>query len=1758
VNTLAGRLLTLVSFAHLTSLVSSSASSPASASNTKTVARCLHSRFALNALAVSLLVFSAALPSQAGTPGSSSSPAVVSSPAVAAAVHHDVSLPLRLLPPAPRQAGQRAYPAKPIPRPSNGGANAGAVDPVLQENFPTNLAPVVGLNFDGVGNGFTGPQGTFLVNSAPPDSNGDVGPTHYVQIVNTDFAVFNKSTGAVIYGPVPINTLWSGFGGGCQTNNDGDPVVLYDPIADRWVISQFSVSTLPYLQCVAVSTSGDPTGTYNRYSFTYNDFPDYPKMGVWPDAYYETFNLFAGNSFSGGLVCAYDRTKMLSGLAATQQCFNVGTNFGGLLPSDLDGTTMPPAGSPNYVLAIDANATGLAFWQFHVDWTTPGNSTLTGPTSIVTAPFSEACNGGTCIPQSGTTQQLDSLADRLMFRLAYRNFGDHESLVTNHSVIAGSSVGVRWYEIRSPGTAPTLYQQGTYAPDSNFRWMGSVAMDQTGNMALGFSLSSSSLHPAIHYTGRLAGDALGTMSQGEGTLINGAGSQNGNLTRWGDYSMMAVDPSDDCTFWYTTEYIPSDGSFNWNTRIGSFKLPGCGAVATDDFSISASPASLSLVQGASGTSTISTAVTSGTGQAVTLSLSGLPAGATASFNPSLITGAGSSTLTVNTGSGAAGTYSLTITGTGASATHTTSVTLTVKSASSDDFSISAAPNSLSLVQGASGTSTISTAVTSGSSETVSLSASGLPTGAAASFSLASVSTGQSSTLTLSTGSAAAGSYTITVTGTAASSSHSTSVAWIIASSGGGGASSIINGGFETGDLSGWTVTGTGSVVTGGHSGAYAAMVGGTSPTNGDSSIAQTFTAPAGATGLSFFYKVVCPDSLTYDWATATLQDNTAGTTATVVAKTCSNSGSWVQATAAVTAGHSYTLTLTSHDDNYTGDPTYTLYDDVALISAPPPPSGIVNGGFEAGGLSGWIATGASESVVSAGCHGGIYCALLGSTAPTNGDSSIAQTFMAPSGAAQLTFWYREVCPDTVTYDWATATLQDNTAGTTATVVVKACATTAWTQKTAAVTGGHSYTLTLTSHDDNYSADPTYTLFDDVTLDVGSSLVSTTTQISAPPVTYPSDATVTVSVTSNSGTPTGNVTLSVDNGPATSAALANGAATFTISSPSVGTHSLAADYAVQGNFDASSGTASLAVNNPIASTTSFTATPNPSSYGQTVTLTGTVTSTSGTPTGKVNFMDGAALLASVTLDGSGTATFTTSSLSVGTHSLQAIYPGDGSFGSSISATVSQQVNAPNDFSISASPNSLTLVAGNSGSSTISTAVISGSAGTVNLSVSGAPAGASASLNLTSVTAGGGATLTVNAGTAAAGNYTLTITGTEGTMTHSTTVSLTVTVPPPNDFSISANPNSLSVAQGTNGGSTISTTLISGSAQTIAFSMSGLPTGANAVLSPASVSTGQSSALTISAGAAAPGVYSISVTGTSSSFSHSTSLSLTITGSKLSSMVQVTSSLNPALIGQSVTYTATVASSFGGTPTGTVKFQQGGVRVATVPLSGGVATYTTSYPALGVFYIKGVYSGDTQFSPSTSAVLKETVSLSPVTVSVAADSNPSTYGQSVTFTATLSTSGPSLDGQTVVFSAGPNALGSAPISGGVASVTTSALNAGMTIVKAVYAGDSLHHAASGSLPQKVTRAVTTLALASSADPSPLGQDVTFTATVSSPIVTPTGTVTFKSGNTLLGTVALSGGVASVTTNALSAGSHLITATYSNSNFTNSSSSLTEQVH
>jgi len=703
-------------------------------------------------------------------------------------VHHDVSQPLSEMiknAPPPSLERREVEPMKLIPLPP--GLSQNQEDPVRQTTTVPPPTPPVLQSFEGLGNGEYG----FTITGAPPDTEGTVGATQYVQWVNTSFAIFNKTNGALIAGPTAGNTLWSGFGGGCQSNNDGDPIVLYDKLAQRWIFSQFSVSTTPYLQCIAVSTTSDATGTYNRYSFQYTDFDDYPKMSVWPDAYYETFNMFAGGTtFAGADACAYNRAAMMAGTTATQVCFQQSTAVGGLLPSDLDGTTAPPTGSPNYMMYFGTN--NLNLYKFHVDFSVPTNSTFTGPTVINVAAFSPVCGGGTCIPQPGTSNTVDSLADRLMYRLAYRNFGTHESLVVNHSVTAGSSGGVRWYEIQNPGGTPVVAQQSTFNPDSSYRWMGSIAMDQSGDMALGYSVSdATSVFPSVRYTGRVPTDPASTM-EAEVNIVSGSGSESSGLTRWGDYSAMQVDPVDDCTFWYTQEYLKTTGTFNWSTRIASFKFPTCGSTGTPDFTIGASPSSLTITQGSNGTSTITITSLNGFNSATTLSASGLPSGVTAAFSTNPVTppanGSATSTLTLTaSGTATTGAATVTITGISGSTTHSTTIALTVNAAATPNFTIGASPSSVTVTQGGNGTSTITITSQNSFSSATTLSTTGLPSGVTAAFSTNPVTPpangSATSTLTLTaSATATVGTATVTVTGTSGSLVHSATISLTVNSS----------------------------------------------------------------------------------------------------------------------------------------------------------------------------------------------------------------------------------------------------------------------------------------------------------------------------------------------------------------------------------------------------------------------------------------------------------------------------------------------------------------------------------------------------------------------------------------------------------------------------------------------------------------------------------------------------------------------------------------------------------------------------------------------------------------------------------------------------------------------------------------------------------------------------------------------------------------------------------------------------------------
>lgn len=427
------------------------------------------------------------------------------------------------------------------------------VDPVLQTEYPSardTRGPITSM--DGVGN----VSGVY-----PPDTDGDVGPNHYFQMINLAFAIWDKE-GNLLYGPVDNSTLWNGFIGPWTGTNDGDPIVLYDESADRWMASQFAINTSngTYWQLVAVSATPDPLGAYHRYAFQMTAFNDYPKLSVWTDGYYASFNMFGSYTRVG--VAAFERDSMLVGASAQMVYFDRPSGTFSMLPSDFDGTP-PPAGTPCYYTHLRTfSSQNLEVYAFDVDWSNTSNSSFTLVNTLSPAAFNPNVND---IPQPGTSQDLDALNMMLMYRLQYRNFGSYQAMVTNHTVNAGGRAGVRWYELRKDAADWTIYQQGTYSPDNHHRWMASVAMAGNGNIAIGYNVSSSSIHPSIYYTGRTPEAPLGEMNISEVMITPGTSSQSG-INRWGDYSCLSVDPTDDTTFWFTAEYHRG----GWKTRIASF------------------------------------------------------------------------------------------------------------------------------------------------------------------------------------------------------------------------------------------------------------------------------------------------------------------------------------------------------------------------------------------------------------------------------------------------------------------------------------------------------------------------------------------------------------------------------------------------------------------------------------------------------------------------------------------------------------------------------------------------------------------------------------------------------------------------------------------------------------------------------------------------------------------------------------------------------------------------------------------------------------------------------------------------------------------------------------------------------------------------------------------------------------------------------------------------------------------------------------
>ena len=453
-----------------------------------------------------------------------------------------------------------------------------APDPLASRGWnPEGRTPTPFLTFAGTGN----PVG--CSGCTPPDTVGDVGPHHYVQMVNaTKVVVFSKS-GAVLGGPFNLSDLFSS--GQCG-GDDGDPVVAYDPLADRWVLAQFAG---PAHLCFAVSQTADPLGAYWVYTFVTTDFPDYFKVGVWSDGYYVGTNEFDYSAW------VFERAPMLTGaVARSLKAAFVGSNF--LMPADVDGNVAPPPGAPGYFYTFLDNAfhggsDRLELYAFAVSWGVTPSGTLTTAASPGLSAFGyTVCNFFVldCAPQLGSAEKLDVVSEWPMFRLAYRRTGAVERLVGNFTINVGAAppngrAGIRWFELTRSGGLWSLAQQGTYDPGSaGFRYMGSAAQDGMGNLALGYTFSSSTEFPDIRIATRLAEDAAGTLGA-EVTMTDGGGAQTSALNRWGDYSAMSIDPADDCTFWFTSEYYGATSTSTWSTRIGAFRIPECSALFSDNF-----------------------------------------------------------------------------------------------------------------------------------------------------------------------------------------------------------------------------------------------------------------------------------------------------------------------------------------------------------------------------------------------------------------------------------------------------------------------------------------------------------------------------------------------------------------------------------------------------------------------------------------------------------------------------------------------------------------------------------------------------------------------------------------------------------------------------------------------------------------------------------------------------------------------------------------------------------------------------------------------------------------------------------------------------------------------------------------------------------------------------------------------------------------------------------------------------------------------
>jgi len=1175
-------------------------------------------------------------------------------------------------------------------------------DQVLQQFSGPLVSTIGGLDIAGLGEDFPG----FAPSVIPPDTNASVGTTQVVETVNLDYVVFNKNTGAVAPGggATALTSLFASAGDACggvpsvagDSDIQFDPIVKFDQLAQRWVIT-FAASDVdalsnpapPFLQCIAVSKTADATGTYNIFvhdvgflggaanSPAINDFP---KLGVWPDAYYFSWNEFSSSGtepFLGAAMCAFPRPAPSSAV-----CFDATTTplHFSLLPSDLDGatsapgsTSLPPTGSPNFFIGNLDRVHGFDLWKFHVDFTTTSNSTFTGPTFITVSPYNLPCGGtgATCVPQpGGDGTQLDTLGDDLMFRNAYRNFARpspaHESIVLSHSIAETTSgscgVAVRWYEIRSPNGTPTVFQQGTFSPDNSCRWMPSIGADRKGNIAMGYSVSDAvSVHPSIRYTGRTTSDAAGTMET-EKTVVVGTGSQEGSgvfpgLTRWGDYSSMAIDPTDDCTFWYAQEYMkisnPSGNPFAaWSTRLASFQF----ASAATHFLITA-PANTTA--GSSFSVTVEALDSSNKvvpSYCGTVHFTSSDPMAVLPANSVLSNGVGTFQVTLKT----AGTQTITATDKLVSTT-TASASIAVTPAAATHYSLSA-PSSV--MAGVAFSLTVKALdafgnVATGYAGTAHFASSDPMAVLAANSTL--VAGVKTFSVTLKTADIAPMLTSVTATDTVQSTIKGSANIAVIAAAATHfslSAPSSVTAGVPF-SLSVTARDAFGNVATG-----YTGTVHFTS--------SDPMAVLPGNSTLSFSFKTFSVTLKTAGTRILTATD-TVKTTITGSVSTTVKAGAathyMLSVPSSVMAGVAFSLTVKALDafgnvaTGYTGTVHFSSADTLGVL---PADSTLVAGvktfsvTLKSGGTQTVTATDPVQTTIKRSVNITVLAATHFSlSAPASVTAGVAFSVTVKALDA-----FGDVAPG---YTGTVHFTSTDPAG-----VLPADSTLVSGVKTFSVTLKSGGTQTVTA------TDPVQTTIKgsaSITVTVAPA-TSTSLTASLNPSVFGQGVTFTATVTSLTlGTISGTVTFKDGAAVLSTGTVSSGKATLLTSALSAGTHSITAVFSGSSSFGASTSAPLSHTVNKASTSAAVSSSLNPSAFGQSVTFTATVVAVSpgnGTPTGTATFKNGATVLGSGTLAG-GKASFSTSIVAAGADSITAAYNGSSNYNTSTSATLTQTVN-----------------------------------------------------------------------------------------------------------------------------------------------------------------------------------------------------------------------------------------------------------------------------------------------------------------------------------------------------------------------------------------------------------------------------------------------------------------------------------------------------